>query len=549
MKKFTTYLIETFNDDLNSSKASRMTNFFIVLLIIISTLEVIFSSEPSFEKYSNYLHAVFVITSCVFIVEIFFRIFVLYKTNPDFRGLKAFKLYFFNFYNIVDIISVLPFLIGFFGINFSPFWKSLRVFRIFKIIRYLPSISLLVGAFKNKKNLLIISMQSILILALLLSIALYFAEHHVKDSNFTSISQALLWSLAKFIGDIGGYGDFVPLTLTGKILATFNGILGIAIFAIPAGIIASGFVEEIENKEQEKMAADNLKLLKDVFSKDHLAQINRYKAKYGLENIRRRSLTLNDLKYKLNLTEQDISIIAKMNAGLRVRTFNQILPNDVKSETVNAEYFIDNSSYGTFINKESSITILTTTSNSQPFMGHFTHSLAEKLNANYMSVEKYSSVDFNPQKSIDFSSNEAFFNETNNEALIAFKKDLIKLKNHNKLVIIIGPKSSNGTTFELLNGGIKGDNKLATEKSTYIPVEELSDFANNFENNIKTHNWNLGIHVDYGLENNNHISLYINKILGVNVFQINISANLLKNDSEEYYKSIYILSESIKTLN
>jgi voltage-gated potassium channel len=548
LNKIINFFSVAFREDFNSSRASRVTNIIIITLIILSILEVVLSSEPGFDEYSSYLDAIFVTTSTIFLIEIALRIIVLFKTNPDFRGVKAIKSYIFNFYNLIDLISVLPFIVGFFGISFSPFWKSLRVFRIFKIIRYMPSVSLLVGAFKNKKNLLIVSLQSILILALLLSIALYYAEHNVKNSNFTSISQALLWSLAKFIGDIGGYGDFVPETLMGKILATFNGILGIAIFAIPAGIIASGFVEEIENKEQETKANENINLIKDVFAKDHLAQINRYKAKYGLETIRRKSLSLNDLKYKLNLTEQEISILAKLNSGLRIRTFNKILDNNVKSETVNAEFFIDNSLYGTFLDNNSPITILTATSGSQPFMGHFSHALSEKLGANYLSVEKFSDSDFNPKMRVNFTTNKTFFNEPDHKALIAFNNDLKKLKGKHKLIVIIGPKSSNGHTFELLNGGQKGENQLSNENSTYHPVEKLKQFAHDFESNIKAENWSLGIHTDYGISSEFHLSYYINKVLETNVFQLNISANLLKNDSEEYYKSISILADSIKTL-
>jgi voltage-gated potassium channel len=134
-------------------------------------------------------------------------------------------------------------------------------------------------------------MQSIFFLALLLSIALYYSEHKIENSQFTSISQALLWSLAKFIGDIGGYGDFVPLTVTGKILATMNGILGIAIFALPAGIIGSGFVEEIEKRLKEKKALEDITLVKDVFSRDHMAEVMRNKKKYDQETVRRKSLT------------------------------------------------------------------------------------------------------------------------------------------------------------------------------------------------------------------------------------------------------------------
>ena len=81
-----------------------------------------------------------------------------------------------EFYNLVDIISIMPFLFGFIGIELYPFLKALRVFRILKIMRYLPALQLLQASVNNKKSELIISLQTIFMLAVLLSIGLYYAE-------------------------------------------------------------------------------------------------------------------------------------------------------------------------------------------------------------------------------------------------------------------------------------------------------------------------------------------------------------------------------------
>jgi voltage-gated potassium channel len=404
----------------------------------------------------------------------------------------------------------------------------------------------MVNSLKNKKNILLISMQSIFFLALLLSIALYYSEHKIENSQFTSISQALLWSLAKFIGDIGGYGDFVPLTVTGKILATMNGILGIAIFALPAGIIGSGFVEEIEKRLKEKKALEDITLVKDVFSRDHMAEVMRNKKKYDQETVRRKSLTYNDLKFRLNLTDDDIAAIIDRHTGLRIRTLNVISPSGTKSENIVAEFYEDNRIYGTFINKKSNFTVISPLSNDQPFLGHFTHAISERLNANYLSIEKFSKSDFNPQKVLDFVENKEYFEESKIDAINTFKADLNTISSNTKTFIIFAAKASKGHTFELLNGGKAGDKALLVDGSSFKPIETLAKFADEINKKLSEDEMSLGIHEDYGISVDYHLMHYIQKKLNVNVFQINISANLLKEEKEIYYKSIYILSETIK---
>ena len=545
-KTFINYFKEAFKEGNNSSSAYRTVNGFIITLILLSTLEIILSSEPSFRAYESYLYLVFTITSCIFLIEFILRIYIKIKTDSEFKGFNAYKNYFLDFYTLVDIIAIIPFFIGIFGMNISPLWKALRVLRIFKILRYFPSVELMVNSLKNKKNILLISMQSIFFLALLLSIALYYSEHKIENSQFTSISQALLWSLAKFIGDIGGYGDFVPLTFTGKILATMNGILGIAIFALPAGIIGSGFVEEIEKRLKEKKALEDITLVKDVFSRDHMAEVMRNKKKYDLESVRRKSLTYNDLKYRLNLTDDDIAAIIDRHAGLRIRTLNVISPSGTKSENIVAEFYEDNRIYGTFINKKSNFTVISPLSNDQPFLGHFTHAISERLNANYLSIEKFSKSDFNPQKVLDFVENKAYFEESKIEAINIFKADIETILSNTKTFIIFAAKASKGHTYELLNGGKAGYKALLVDGSCFNPIETLAKFADEINKKLSEDEMSMGIHEDYGISGDQHLMHYLQKKLNANVFQINVSANLLKEEKELYYKSIYVLSETIK---
>lgn len=546
MNKLTTILDTIFSENTTKNKAVKYTNSIIVFLILASTIEIVLSSDVNFSKYYFYLEVTYYVTSSFFLFEYLIRLGLTFSLSSKNKGLSGKLKFIFEFYNLIDLVSILPFLAGFFGIQFYAFLKALRVFRILKIMRYLPSVNLLQVSIKNKRSELIISLQTIFILALLLSIGLYYAESNNLESQFTSITQALLWSIAKFVGDIGGYGDFTPVTATGKILATLNGVLGIAIFALPAGIIGSGFVEEIEKRNEDKTTSDNLDLIKSVFDNDHLAATLRFKKKYDLIDVKRKFISVNDLKYRLNLTDESISAVIDKNQGLRIRTYNSILPDGTKIENVIAECFEENTSYGTFINRKGIFNIVTCTSIDQPFMSHFCHTLASYTGANLISVEKYSRNNFDPRKNVDFTDNPNLFQQDNlPDCLVDFTKDIQIASLCSRLTLFILPKASKGFTFELLNGGKIGKDLLEIENSLFDQVTILEKFFNDFKNSISEHQQTIGMHHDYGYTTDFHITQYIKKEVKQDVFQIAISAELLKDNGEAYYRTINLLGKSL----
>ncbi len=84
-------------------------------------------------------------------------------------------------------------------------------------------------------------------LLILSSSAMYFAEHTSQPEVFSSIPHTMWWAVATL--STVGYGDVYPVTVLGKILAGIVALLGISMFALPTGILASGFVEEMRDKK------------------------------------------------------------------------------------------------------------------------------------------------------------------------------------------------------------------------------------------------------------------------------------------------------------
>ena len=262
------------NDDTSETPIKKRVGLLILFLILISSIEVILESIVSLDlKYHQLFIITDVVLSILFSIEYILRIWT-FRIEGATPNLKQRISHIFSFYMLIDFISVLPFFLSIFmssGFGFLRIIRILRLFRLMKFARYMKSQNLVVNAIKNKGKELVLSMQVVLFLTVILSAIVYHIENTVQPDNFGDIVDAFVWSLSKFIGGVGGYGDFEPITFWGQVMATIVGLLGIALFAVPAGIIGAGFVEEIESiKADEDLVQKNKRLL-DAFNFEHIS--------------------------------------------------------------------------------------------------------------------------------------------------------------------------------------------------------------------------------------------------------------------------------------
>ena len=516
-------------------------NKIVITFVFLALLHLVLDSTPSIsENYSALLLIFDGIITMVFITDFVFK---LNNARDKYEETQNIREY-LNFELVIDLLSILPFFMAltFSGLEYLAVLRLFRLLRVFKLFNLVKSHSLIINAMRNKKYELYISMQVVIIITVILSAILYFVENPSQPENFSSITDAFLWSISKFIGEIGGYGDFAPITVMGKILATFVGILGIAIFAVPAGIIASGFVEEIENIKKQEENDHFFQKIATSFTTEHLVAHIRAKSRLNLTHIRRKLLTFNDVKFKMNVPESNLLAIAEMEKSVRLRNYMK----EGKEYTV-VEFFEDNAPYGTFTNRNSAVTVISTHSKDQPFMGHFSYSLSEYLSANYLSVEKYSATDFDPEKSVNFAINDAYLNETGGEAIEAFKDDLKSLSHGNKLTILVRAAGSNFDDFEVLNGG-SPDIDFCAEGGTFGDVMQLDAFKNAFKRIVEQAETTIGFQSRLRNDEENNLSIHLKRDLKMDNLQIHVSAELLKADAEQYYKTLELVGEGFKTL-
>ena len=548
MKKIKNKIALILNEDTPDTPLKRKVGLFILFLILVSSVEVILESVVSLNlRYNQFFLGIDLVVSVIFSIEYILRLWT-YRINRKKPTIKQLLSYVFSFYMIIDLVSILPFFISISaskGYGFLRIVRILRLFRLMKFARYMKSQNLVVNAIRNKSKELILSIQAVFFLTIILSAILYHIENTAQPENFGDIVDAFIWSLSKFIGGVGGYGDFEPITLWGQVMATVVGLLGIALFAVPAGIIGAGFVEEIESiKADEQIEESNQKLL-NLFEFDHLGSWNREKSKIGLDNIRRKILKFSDAKLRLLMTEEELIDIGRKGKGIRLKNYNT---EGVEQMVI--ESFIENTIYGTHKNIDSNINVVSTFSADQPFLGHFSYAISEYLNANYLSVEKCSRSNFNPEYKIDLHKQYSYTDskEPINVFVRDFKNDLLNTVKSDSLVIYFACGARGKGDFHLLNGGAKGLTKFVSEGSLFENVDKLMMFKKALENNHRIINEQsvVNTHEVYGNDDKEEFQWMLKRERNANIICIYITAKLLTSKADVYYPTIKCIGDSIR---
>lgn len=219
-------------------RLSQLYDALMFLSIIISIIPLAFKeTKPSFILIDQ-------ITAAIFVVDYILRLITAdYKLNDK---VLAFVKYPFTPMAIIDLLSILP---SFTYVNSSlklfrlfRLFRTFRVLRVFKTFRYSKNIRIILNVFKKQKDALsivgVLAIGYILITALLI--------FNVEPDTFDTFFDAVYWATVSLT--TMGYGDIYATTTIGRAITMVSAIFGIAIIALPAGIITAGYMEEIDNK-------------------------------------------------------------------------------------------------------------------------------------------------------------------------------------------------------------------------------------------------------------------------------------------------------------
>jgi voltage-gated potassium channel len=248
--KYRIYLV--FNPAKENDKWSKIIDYFLIALITLNVVAVILETvDDVYNSYSLYFRIFEKISVYIFTVEYIIRLWTCTCETKYSHPILCRLRYIFSLGALIDLLAFVPFYLPFARIDLRVI-RILRLFRflrIFKLGRYLDATKLISNVFKSKKEELILCLVITLSLIIVASSFMYFAENQAQSDKYSSIPATMWWCVTTLT--TVGYGDVFPITVIGRLLTALIAILGIGMFALPAGILASGFSDEFQKRKNK----------------------------------------------------------------------------------------------------------------------------------------------------------------------------------------------------------------------------------------------------------------------------------------------------------
>jgi voltage-gated potassium channel len=237
-------------DQAPGSRAGLLVDRLLIGVILVNLLAIALESVPSLalEDHAIFL-AIEYVCLFVFTVEYALRIWVAAEHGPH-RHLSATRArlkYVLSPEGIVDLIAVLPFWLTPLLPQELQVLQTLRILRFFKIARYSPAMRSLLDVLYRERRALFGCLVITLGAGLLCGVMMHLAEGKVQPDKLGTIPDALWWAIVT-IGTVG-YGDVVPVTGVGKLIAVCTIFVGLIMMALPVGIIATAFAEQVHRRD------------------------------------------------------------------------------------------------------------------------------------------------------------------------------------------------------------------------------------------------------------------------------------------------------------
>lgn len=230
-----------------NDKVSRSYDLFMMCVIVASLIPL------AFKETNTLFFAVDYISATIFIIDYILRLATAdYKFRSKGKhcggGIKSFAAYPFTPMAIIDLLAILPtFSVvasGFKILKLFRLLRTFRVFKVFKIVRYSKSITVISNVIRKQKEPLL----AVCVLAAAYIVICALIIFNVEPDTFDSFFSAIYWATVSLT--TMGYGDIYPVSTFGRIVTMLSSFVGIAIVALPAGIITAGYMDAIKKEER-----------------------------------------------------------------------------------------------------------------------------------------------------------------------------------------------------------------------------------------------------------------------------------------------------------
>lgn len=233
------------------SIVAKSINLFLIILIISNVIAAIFESESNYHEQYLIEFAVFeFISLSIFCGEYLLRLWccVEAKEYAHLSHSKARIRYVFTAMALIDLIAILPFIIAmFFSIDLRSL-RLIRVLRLLKLTHYFKGFNIFISVIAKELKSITAAMMVMIFLIIVAASLMHAIEGKIQPDTFGSILQSLWWSVVTMT--TVGYGDVVPITALGKVIATVIMLIGVGLVALPAGMLAARFGEELRERKE-----------------------------------------------------------------------------------------------------------------------------------------------------------------------------------------------------------------------------------------------------------------------------------------------------------
>jgi len=229
------------------SAARHPANVILLAVIFLIVLEAILKTVPELSpSFARIFKAISFGAFSVFTLEYGVRLWVS-PVGSDKRPFRAFAGYALSFLGLVDFAVILPFWLSFLFPLPDGCIMMASFLSLIKLARFVPGLGIFISVFRNEGHSLLTALIVLVVLLILASGLIYALEYPYQPLVFSSVPHTLWWAIVT-IASVG-YGDMIPITPMARLLAGFLMLLGIAVFAVPAGILATGFAKELRKRD------------------------------------------------------------------------------------------------------------------------------------------------------------------------------------------------------------------------------------------------------------------------------------------------------------
>jgi voltage-gated potassium channel len=234
----------------SNDKVSFYTDIFLITLIIFNIIAVLLETvESIYAKYALEFLIFERFSTLVFLIEYVLRIWVCVEEKIKKNKLITRLKYASTWPAIIDLLAVLSGLLPMIFEVDLRILRALRMLRLLKFSRYFKVMNLLLGVLKEEKQSFLAAMFLLTIAMLIASTGIYLFEKDAQPDKFSSIPEAMWWAIATLTTI--GYGDVTPVTGMGKFFGAIIAIIGIGVVALPSGILASGFTDQLKRRQAQ----------------------------------------------------------------------------------------------------------------------------------------------------------------------------------------------------------------------------------------------------------------------------------------------------------